>query len=271
MKFSYLAIIVVLIAISAGITICSDYNEQETNMLLMDPPAFQLTNHIEKICGQKVSWKVATDPSHHDNMAGAMFEGCNPVVLLNIPPQDIPSDVIFHELLHLYLMASNKIYISAYASPLYDHLISQISHEDKLLEVFLHAHSILHHTYIFPKMVEAGYHVSDSFKRFDDIDKYPFYEEVVSDFHVAIDAWHMKAGQVDDSLKMGNYLNNIRDQFPRQFETGLRLYASAKSFDSPEKEPEVFSEIIRELFSYDGEIHYAKGNRGSACNIMAYY
>jgi hypothetical protein len=271
MKFNFLAIAILWIALFADLVSCSGNNEQGTMMLTIDPAAIQLTNEIERRCGHEVVWKVATDPSQHDNMAGAIFEGYNPVVRLNRAPQDIPSAVIYHELLHLYLMAENEIYRSTYASPLFDHMSSQINDLDKLDEVFLHAHSILHHAYIFPKMIGAGYHVKESFDRFDEYANYPPYEQIVIDYHVAIDVWHLKAGQVDGSMNLERHLLMIQNQFPTQYEHGLRLYGIAKSFDRPKMEAFLFSEILEELFSYDGRIQFTKGNKGNDYNIMAYF
>lgn len=206
-------------------------------------------------------------------IAGAVFKGEVPtVVLAGGRPEDVSDSVICHELWHLLLSIQSGIYSSGFASPLFDTMISRIPAEDKLMEVFNHANTILHHSYIFDKMLSAGYSLQDSFCRFfQDSQFYRRYESQTKYFHAAIDAWHLLEAQNDISFDTAAFLESIERNCQDSFDLGLRLHETSKGFVSPVDEPEVFKKILSEVFEYTDPIEFVKGNRDGTYNLGIYH
>ena len=253
----------------------------------------RLMQAVEDLCGHKIVFKQekngikftprASDPLR-DNMerhiqyeleveyAGSTFEERIPMIIFTDDPRTISEDVICHEVWHLLLSAQSGIYHSGYGRPLYDHMIQKIPDRIALMEVFDYANAVLHHSYFFEKMTKAGYHLRESFERFGKIkDTYPPYDDIVRYFQVAIDTWHLKAGEVDNSIDNSEMLSIIRAQFPDSFDLGMRLYSISKEFTEPIREPEVFKKILAELFEYRNMINSPIGNRGKAHNLCIYH
>lgn len=207
------------------------------------------------------------------DIAGAMFKGEQPTIILTVnSPEIIPDSIICHELWHLLLFIQSGIYNSGYASPLFDAMISKIPNERKLIEVFTHAHTILHHTYIFQKMLESGYNLQDSFARFfEDRKFYLQYSDETKYFHMAIDAWHLRVAQNDTSFNTSIYLETIKYKSLGSFSLGLRLQEISKEYTDPADEPEVFKKILSEIFEYRKPINFVKGNKDGTYNLGIYH
>jgi hypothetical protein len=205
--------------------------------------------------------------------AGAMFKGKVPTILIiEGRPENTPDSIICHELWHLLLSIQSGIYASGYASPLFDSMISRIPSEHKLMDVFNHANTILHHSYIFDKMLSAGYSLRDSFCQFlENNEFYRDYETLTKDFHAAIDTWHLLDAQNDNSFDSGSLLNIIERNCNDPYHLGIRLYEIAKEFISPADEPEVFKRILSELFEYNDQIGFVKGDKDGIYNLGIYH
>lgn len=205
-------------------------------------------------------------------IAGAMFKGEVPTVIITKRPEDISDSIICHELWHLLLSIQSGIYTSGYASPLFDTMISKIPAEHKLMEVFNHANAILHHSYIFDKMLSASYSLRDSFGRFlQNNEFYKDYEETTGYFHAAIDAWHLLAAQRDASFNSAIFLTAIAGKCGDSYDLGLRLHEIAKRFVAPRDESDVFKGILSELFEYDHQIKFVKGDKDGIHNLGIYH
>lgn len=253
-----------------------------------------LKGEIRKYCGKDVIFTVekksissniiventvVESNQHYINceieleIAGAMFNGEVPtVVITEGRPEDIPDSIICHELWHLLLSIQSEIYTSGYASPLFDCMINKIKAEDKLMEVFNHANSILHHSYIFDKMLSVGYSLQDSFGRFVQNKKFfQCYETQTKYFHAAIDAWHLLEAQNDSSFDSARFLKIIERNYGDSYHLGLYLYEIAKRFVAPSDEPDVFKRILSELFEYRNQIGFVKGNKDGIYNLGIYH
>ncbi len=253
----------------------------------------QLMTEIKDLCGYDVilktnikSVKSSIKAENSDNerfegemhydseidLAGAYFEGKVPTIVFSDNPSEISDSVLCHELWHLLLSIKSGIYNSGFASPLFDCMIEQIKSGDGRMEVFNHANTILHHSYIFNQMVKVGYHLQDSFDQFNkNIKLYPQYRKETEYFHVAIDTWHLKEGEKDKPTNTSMALSIIQERFPDSFNLGVRLHNISKGFSSPLREDDVFKNILSELFGYKKPINFMKSDKDGTYNLGIYY
>jgi len=253
----------------------------------------KLFRDVDKLCGHRVIFRKSesvissgiiaensTSGTSSDKIpyqiedftVGATFDGLIPVIVYSGALGKIPDAVICHEVWHLLLAAQSGIFTSGYASPLYDHLIHKIQNEALLFNVFSHANTILHHTYIFYKMHQTGFRLKDSFERFTGSrNNYPPYDNNCSYYHIAIDVWHLMAGKTDGLPDISKALSQIETDYPESFELGRKMYSISKELRVPSDEPRIFKKILAELFQYRNKINFQKVSRGNTYNIGIYH
>lgn len=166
---------------------------------------------------------------------------------------------LVHEIWHLFMKSKTGIYNFAIDNPLLKYLLKE-SNSSCLMTILAKSHSILQHKYFFDKMLTEGYYPSkyilDGFANVQN--HYPNhigYESAMI-YHVALDVAHISIGINEDEKRVNLFLDTIKSRFQKAYELGMELTALLNEFKSVEQEPEIYSEMLKNLFNYGEKIKY---------------
>lgn len=166
---------------------------------------------------------------------------------------------LVHEIWHLYMKSQTGIYNFTIDNPLLTILLRELD-PSTLMTLLAKSHSILQHKFFFDKMLSEGYYPSkyilDGFANVEN--HYPQhigYESAMI-YHVALDVAHISIGINEDEKRVNLFLDTIKNRFQKAYELGLELTALLNEFKFVEKEPEIYSEMLENLFNYGEKIKY---------------
>jgi len=164
---------------------------------------------------------------------------------------------IYHESFHLLIRIENGIYDFKIGGNLLDFLKVNIQGP---MAVLSKTHSILHHAYFFQKMINnefsPGKYLENQLK--DRIEQYKCVYPNDKDIHNILDVWHIALSMEDKNLNTELYLEKLRGFNQNNYDQGMKLLAISKSFTDPNKESDVFCNILKELLNYTNNVKYSK-------------
>ncbi|MGA9348565.1 MAG: hypothetical protein WBW48_07150 [Anaerolineae bacterium] len=120
-------------------------------------------------------------------------------------------------------------------------------------------HSILQHSFFFPKMIEAGFSPTSYLLEQMDQQKqtYPScYSNKDRKANVIMDAWHIMLGRSDSKIDSTVYVNFFAEGFGPYFEKAKTIAEILRYFDDPVDEPNFFCRVLS-ILSDIRNIHYS--------------
>jgi hypothetical protein len=168
-------------------------------------------------------------------------------------------DSIFHELFELYIKTESGFHSSSVSSPLLGHIKSICKRPEIILSK---AHSIFFHAFFYPKMIDLKYHPTEYIELQLKAcgNNYPTvaYQNTDINLHVSMDLWHLHLGFKNMTSNSREFYDMISKNYPTEKEKAEELNSISDRFTSPDLGSNLFSEIIKCLFNYNGSINSCK-------------
>lgn len=166
---------------------------------------------------------------------------------------------IYHELFHLFIKLENGIHATNFNGDLSDFLKRNIQQSMLVLQK---VHSIFHHSYFFQKMINNKFSPGKDLENqlMNCIDRYKDIYLFDRDIHNILDVWNISLSTEDKNLNTKLCLEKLKDFNQNNYNKGIKLLEISKSFINPNKEPDVFCNILKELLNYTNDIKYSKNN-----------
>lgn len=193
----------------------------------------------------------------HETLINNIQNGIASIIVKNGHAPTV--DSIYHELFELFIKAESGVHSISISSPLFGHIKSACKRPEIIMSK---AHSIFCHAFFYPKMIDFRYHPTE----YTEIqlkacgNDYPViaYQNTDISLHVSMDLWHLHLGFKDRESRSLEFCDMISQKYPNEKETAEELNSISDKFTSPDMVSGLFSEIIKCLFNYNGNISVYK-------------